>query len=161
MIEQRIQNRSLQGWRGIALVLATALAVVLGSSLLHALEPRIGTASSVLFIAYGCAIAWFLLHWFVMGFIYHCDGSCLRVYRVYGKRRRPMLEIWLNSVRACGEPEEMKRRFPGARMQRAVRRECPIAPLALAWNDGGKAALLLFQPDDAMRAAVMAAAKRK
>lgn len=161
MTEQRIQNRSLSGWRGVALVLAAALAMILGSGLFHALGCFIGSAATLLFIAYGCAIAWFMLYWFVMGFIYHCDGSCLRIYRAYGKRQRPMLEVWLHSIQALGSLQELQGRFPGARVQRALRPECPIEPMAVAYRYSGKVSILLIQPDDEMKRALLAAVKRK
>ena len=159
MIEQRVENRSLKGWRGIALVLALAALVILGSCFFTWLGRYIGGAASVLFIAFGGALAWALLDRCVLAFVYTCNGSCLRVCRAYGKRQRFMLDVWLNSVRACGAPEEMRARFPGARVQRAVRPACPIPPLAVVWQDGGKPSILVLQPGDRLRDVLIRAAK--
>ena len=60
----------------------------------------------------------------------------------------------------CGTPEEMKRRFPGARVSRATRRQCPLAPLALAHDSGGRTAILVIQPDDALRAHLIGVLRR-
>ena len=161
MIEQRVEQRSLAGWRGVALILAIALLVVALSNIFYALEKWIGSmTASLLFILCGMAVAGFLLNRFVLGFQYTCDNNCLRVHRVYGKRLRPMADIWLNGVQACGEPEAIRQRFPRARTQRATRADCPLAPMAVAYRDSGKTAILVLQPNDALREALVKAAKK-
>ena len=154
MIEQRVENRRLNSWRGAAVVLASMLVVVLASSLFGWLERWIGRAASILFIAFGFGVACFLMNRYVLAYIYTYDGACLRVYRAYGRLRRPMLELWTGNVRAAGSPEPIKKRFPGARMQRATRPGCPNEALALAHNDAGRTAILLIQPNDQLRAAL-------
>ena len=161
MVEQRVEGCSLRGWRGVALVLGLAVLIIAGSCLFSWLGRWIGGASSALFIAFGGAVAWLVLDRYVLAYTYTANGSCLRVCRAYGKRRRFMLDVWLNSVRGCGTPEEMKRRYPGARVQRAVKRDCPIPPLAVAWQDGGRTSLLLIQPNDQLHAVIAGAAKKK
>ena len=160
MIEQRVAHRSLEGWRGFALIAAIALLVILGSNFFYALSRWIGNASSLLFILFGMGVAGFLLYRYVMSFVYTCDGSCLRVRRAYGRYQRAMADIWLNGVQACGSYEDMKRRFPAARVQRAVKPECDIAPLAVAYNDAGKVAIMVMQPNDAMRKVIADAVKK-
>ena len=160
MLEQRVEGPSLKGWRGVALILAVALLVVGASHFFSFLSRWIGGAASPMFIAFGCAVALFLLEGFVMRFEYLCGGGCLRVARRYGRYRRPVAEVWLNSIQACGDLDAMRRRFPAARVQRAVRRECPLAPLAVAYNDGGKTTILLLQPDDAIRQRIVRAVKK-
>ena len=160
MIEQRVENRSLQGWRGFALVLVVAVAIIFVSNFFYMLERRIGHAASVLFIALGCAVAWFLLEWYVKGFKYVCDGGLLRVSRTYGKRERFMLEVWLSGVSACGSLEDMKRRFPGAKVRRAAKHACPIEPLAVAYNEAGKQAILVIQPEERLKRIIVDAVKK-
>ena len=160
MIEQRVDNGVLRGWRGPALIAVVAGAVLLGSAAFNGLGRYIGRASSWLFIAYGGLIAWYLLDRYVLAFVYTCDGSCLRVRRAYGRYERPMAEAWLSSALACGSLEAMRRRFPGARVQRAVRKKCLIAPLALAYGAAGGTAILLLQPDDRLRGAILRAVKK-
>lgn len=160
MHEQRVEHRSMKGVRGFALVALTALAVLAGSSFFAFLERYIGNAASLLFILYGCLIAWLLLDRFVLSFVYSCSNGCLRVRRAYGKRQRPMADVWLNGVQACGSLDDMRKRFPGAKVHRAVKQGCPIEPLAVAYNDAGKTAILLLQPDEPLRRMIVAAVRR-
>lgn len=160
MITQRIEHPPLKGWRGVALILLIAAGVIALSNVCAALERIIGSLyASLLFILAGMGVAGFLLNWYVLGFLYAMDDSRLRVSRVYGKRERPMADIWLNSIQACGSPEDMRRRFPGARVHRAVKQTCAIAPMAVAYRDAGKVALLVMQPKDELRQAVVRAVK--
>ena len=105
MLEQKLSNRRPGALGGIGLIALIALVVLAGSAFFSRLEPRIGTLSSVLFIAFGCAIAWFLLDWYVQGFVYTANADCLRVCRTYGKRERFMVDVWLNRVVASGTLE--------------------------------------------------------
>lgn len=159
MLEQQVSHRSLRGWRGVALIAAIALVVILGSNFFYYISRWIGNAASPLFILFGMGVAWFLLNRYVMGFLYACDGSCLRVRRTYGRYQRVVADVWLNGVQACGSLEDMRRRFPAARVQRAVKPECAIDRLAVAYNDAGKIAIVVLQPDDAVRGVVVRAAK--
>lgn len=160
MLRQRIQNRQPNALQGLGLVALVALCVLAGSALFSRLEGRLGALSSALFIAYGCAIAWFLMNWFTMSFVYTANADCLRVCRAYGKRERFVTDVWLNQVLACGTPDEMKRRYPGAHVGRATRPQCPLEPLALAYRDSARTAILVIQPDAPMRAHLLAAVKK-
>lgn len=160
MIQQRVSHGSLKGWRGFALIGAVAVIVILGSNLFYYLGRWIGNAASLLFILFGMGVAWFLLDRYVMSFVYACDGSCLRVRRAYGRYERFMADIWLNGIQCCGSPEEVARRCPGARTQRAVKPECPIAPLAVAYNDAGKTAVIVLQPEDKLKDVIVRAARK-
>ena len=152
MLVQKLRNRQPTALQGVGLILLIALAAIAGSAFFTLMQKRIGALSSALFIAYGCAIAWFLLNWYAMSFIYTANDDCLRVSRAYGKRERFMVDVWLNRVLAYGAPEDVKRRYPDARVYRATRSECAFEPLALAYRDSDRTAILVLQPDDAMRA---------
>ena len=152
MLEQRVRNRQPTALQGVGLILLIALAVLAGSAFFTLMQKRIGVLSSALFIAYGCAIAWALLNWYALTFVYTANADCLRVCRAYGKRERFMVDVWLNRVLAYGAPEDVKRRYPDARVYRATRSECAFEPLALAYRDSDRTAILVLQPDDAMRA---------
>lgn len=161
MLQQKVQSRSLEGFRGIILILAVIASVLIGSVFFSLLERSLGTAASLGFILYGCAIAWFLLTRFVMGFIYTCTDSCLRVCRTYGKRERFMCDIWLNGVLAYGSLEDVRQRFPNARVCHATKPQCVLAPLALAHKDGDKIVITVIQPNDDLRSRLMKALKRR
>ena len=151
MHSQRIQNRQPKGLQGAGLVALIALAAIAGSAFFTRLQSRIGTTASLLFILYGCAIAYFLLNWYAMSFIYTATDDVLRVCRAYGKRERFMVDVWLNQVVAYGTPEEVKQRCPDAPVTRAVRSQCDLPPLALAYKQEGKTRILVIQPDEDMR----------
>lgn len=152
MLEQKLRNRQPTPLAGAGIVALAALAAIAGSAFFTRLQPHIGIMASVGFIAYGCAIAWALLNWYALTFVYTANADCLRVCRAYGKRERFMVDVWLNRVLAYGAPEDVKRRYPDARVYRATRSECAFEPLALAYRDSDRTAILVLQPDDAMRA---------
>ena len=151
MLRQKIQNRQPSALQGVGLVLVVALAAVAGSMFFSRLEARLGTTASLLFILYGCAIAWFLLNWYGMSFIYTATDDCLRLCRAYGKRERFMADVWLNRVVAYGTPEEMKARYADAPVTRALRSQCPFEPLAIAYRDSERIRVAVLQPDEALR----------
>ena len=157
MLEQRLRNRQPKPLEGIGVIALAALSVIAASAFLYRMESRIGTLSSVLFIAFGCAVAWFLLYWYALTFVYSASADCLRVCRAYGKRERFMADVWLNQVAAWGTPEEMKQRFPHARVQRATRPQCPFDPLAIAYREDSAVRVIVIQPDEAMRAHLLKA----
>lgn len=160
MIQQRVSHGSLNGWRGVALIAVIALGVILGSNLFYYLGKYIGNAASLLFIVFGMGVAWFLLNRYVMSFVYVCDGSCLRVRRAYGRYERFMADVWLNGVTCCGTLDDVRRRCPGARVQRAVKPECAIKPLAVAYNDAGRTAIVVLQPEDKLRDVIVRAVRK-
>ena len=151
MLEQKLRNRQPGKIEGIGLIALIALAIVAGSLFFSRLAPRIGATASLGFIGYGGVIAWLVLDRYVLCYVYTANADCLRVCRAYGKRERFMVDVWLNRVLACGTPEEMKQRFPNARVSRATRSQCPFEPLALAYQDSDRTAILVLQPDEAMR----------
>ena len=159
MLEQRVTNRPVKGMKGVGLIALIALAVIVGSNFFYFLGRWIGSIASALFIVYGIAIAWLLLDWYVLGFVYTCNNGCIRVCRAYGRYERFMADVWLNGIQACGPLDVMKSRFPGAKVQKATRPECDIEPLAVVYNDAGRTAILLMQPDDALRAVILKAVK--
>ena len=161
MRSQRIQNRQPKGLEGVGVVALVALAALAGSAFFTRLQPRLGAVASLLFIVYGCAIAWFLLNWYAMSFIYTSTDDVLRVCRAYGKRERFMLDVWLNQVSAYGTPEEVKARCPGVPVSQATRAQCDLKPLALAYAQEGKTRILVIQPDDGMRAHLIGVLKGK
>ena len=161
MIQQKVQCRPLNGLRGVALVLGVLVAAFIGDTFFSMLQSVAGKAASLGFILYGCSVAWFLLTRFVLGFVYTANDSCLRVCRTYGRRERFMCDVWFNSLLAMGSPEDMRARFPGAKVSRAIRYQCALAPLALAYKDDGKAAILIIQPDDTLRARLLKALRSR
>ena len=160
MLQQKLRNRQPTALQGVGLVLLIALAAMAGSAFFSLLERRIGVLASVLFIAYGCAIAWFLLDWYALSYVYTATDDCLRICRAYGKRERFAADVWLNRVVAWGAPDEMKRRYPQAKTLHATRAQCPYEPLALVYQNSGGLATAVIQPDDAMRRHILDAVRQ-
>ena len=160
MLEQRLRNRQPTALQGVGLILLIALAVFAGSAFFSLLQKRIGPLAPALFIAYGCAIAWFLLDWYALSYVYTATDDCLRICRAYGKRERFAADVWLNRVVAWGAPDEMKRRYPQAKVLQATRAQCEYEPLALVYRDSDSLATAVIQPDDAMRSHLMQAIRK-
>ena len=155
-----MRNRQPTALQGVGLILLIALAVFAGSAFFTLMQKRIGVLSSALFIAYGCAIAWFLLNWYALSFVYTATDDVLRICRAYGKRERFAADIWLNRVVAWGSPDEMKQRYPQAKTLHATRAQCPYEPLALVYRDSDALNIAVIQPDDAMRAHLLGAIRK-
>ena len=160
MLQQKLRNRQPTALQGVGLVLLIALAAMAGSAFFSLLERRIGVLASVLFLAYGCAIAWFLLDWYALSFVYTATDDVLRICRAYGKRERFAADIWLNRVEAWGTPEAMKQRYPQAKVLNATRSQCPYEPLALVYRDSDSLNIAVIQPDDAMRRHILDAVRQ-
>ncbi len=160
MLQQRLRNRQPTPLQGVGLILLIALAVFAGSAFFTLLQKRIGALSSALFIAYGCAIAWFLLNWYGLSFVYTATDDVLRISRAYGKRERFAADIWLNRVEVWGAPEAMKQRYPQAKVLNATRSQCAYEPLALVYRDSDNLAIAVIQPDNAMRRHLLAAIRK-
>ena len=161
MLQQKLSNRRPSPLGGVGIVALVLLCVLAASAFFSRLSGRIGAWASAGFIAFGCAVAWFLLNWYGMSFVYTATDDCLRVCRAYGKRERFMCDVWLNRVVAWGDLEQLKQRFPDAPVSRATRDQCPFEPLALAYRDSEKTHILVIQPDQAMRAHLLGKVKGK
>ena len=97
---------------------------------------------------------------FVLAFQYEASGRCLRISRLYGRYARPMTDVWLNAVLAYGDPDDVRRRYPGAPLRKATRAHAPLPPFAMAHKTGDRVVVTVVQPDDDLRAWLLAALKR-
>ena len=161
MYRQIVKDTSLKGFKGTLLVAAVLAAALVGSALFSMLGKVIGSVSSIAFIAYCCLLAWFLLSYYIMGFVYATDGKCLRICRIYGKRERFTCDVWLNTVQAYGKPEEIKKRFPEARLESAVKKQCNLNMFAIAYKTDDKIVILNIQPDEKMKEKLIEALRKK
>ena len=151
MLSQTVQNKRPTPLQGIAIVACTSGAILLGSWLFGWLEQWIGQAASLGFIAYGVVIALFLLERYILGYHYEASDDVLRVSRRYGRYQRFMADVWLSRVVSCGTLEEVRAKYPRARVARATKPRCAIEPLALAYRTAEKTEIIVLQPDEAMR----------
>ena len=83
----------------------------------------------------------------------------LRIERLYGKRARFAEDIALRHLNGLGSLKEMKAKFPGAKVTRAVRRQCPLQQLAVAYTDSEGQRICVIQPNDELREKLYAALK--
>ena len=61
---------------------------------------------------------------------------------------------------AWGKPEDMKQRYPQAKVLNATRSQCAYEPLALVYKDSDSLAMAVIQPDDAMRKHLLEAIRK-
>ena len=156
---QEVKPRPLSGWKGAALVLGIVAFLCALAMGLSALQEIIGYAAASLSLwGVGIALGLWGMRRFVMGYRYVLDGEELRVSHLYGKRVRFLDCVLLRSAVACGTPEEMRLRFPNARVVRAVKKDCALAVMAVAFR-AEDVKILCLQPSDDLRAAIVRAVK--
>ena len=151
MLEQRVQNPQLKPLQGIGVVVGAVAAAALGSVVFSRLALIVGTIASVGFILYGMGIAALLMRRYVLSYRYQAGPDCLRIQRMYGRYARAMAEVWYNSVSAWGTPEDVRAKYPSARVSKAVCSRCKIAPFAMAHQSDGRTVITVIQPEVALR----------
>lgn len=161
MYEQRVTDPKLKGKKGTFIFLAVIAAAFLGSAFFTKIEPYVGRAASMGFILYGCGVAWFVMSRVIACFDYVTDGNSLQVFRAYGKRRRVMTVVWLGNVQGFGTFEDMRKKFPGARLDKAVKPQNQLETFAIAYRDDNRQAILVIQPDEKMREILNKGLKKK
>lgn len=162
MHRQQLLNPPLKALKGLLVVVALVAAVLLDSLLAQLLTAVTSElVASIFFWCAGVAIALWTLHRYVMGYSYVLSSSLLSVAHLYGRYERRMEDIYLNNIVFAGAPEAVRKRYPDARVHRAVLPRNPAEVLAIAYRDDGKTAILLLQPDPQIRAALESACRKK
>lgn len=157
MHTQKVQNPPLKAIQGIGVVAGVVAALFLGSVLAALLTPLIGsTLASVAFWALGIAVALWVMRRFVLTYTYDLGPNLLRISFSYGRYQRDMADIYFNNILNAGDLQDMRARYPNARVNRAVRPGCPLEPLAVACKD----AIYLLQPDPEIRQVLEAHARK-
>ena len=99
---------------------------------------------------------------YVLNYLYTTNTKQLQISRVYGPGRpRVMENVYFSRLKAIGEVEAMKKRFPGAKVQRATLRRATLPVKAVAYDSAEGMKLLLFQPDGELCALLQAVLKDK
>ncbi len=70
-------------------------------------------------------------------------------------------DVYFSRLKALGEVEEMKKRFPGAKILRATLRRDKLPIKALAYDSTEGMKILLFQPNDELWAHLQAVLREK
>lgn len=158
---QKVQNRPLKTLQGIGVVAALLAVLLVLTFVTQLLIPLTGElVSSILFWGCGVFIALWTMRRYVLTFSYGLSASLLRVSYAYGRYERVMSDIYLNNILNAGALDDLRARYPNARVNRATRPTCPIAPLAIACKDDGRVAIYLLQPDEKIREVLMETAKK-
>lgn len=149
MHQQRVQNPKLKPLIGFLVIVGIVAAVLLDSFLAQLLTALVSEkVAAIVFWVLGLCIAMFVLRRFVLSYSYLLSGSVLRVCHAYGRYERLIDDVYLNTLAAFGTPDELKRRYPDARVQRAVLKRCPLETRAVVYRNDQKLSMILFQPDE-------------
>lgn len=162
MHQQTVKNPKPKPLQGVLAVAGLLAALVLDSILMQLLAPWLGEGTAVvIFWVLGALVAMYAMRRFVMSFSYAANGSMLQITFAYGRYRRMMEEIYFGNMLYSGTLEEMKKRFPGARVNRATRPGCEHAELAVAYRNNGKTDIMVLQPDETLRGIITDHIKKK
>lgn len=160
MYRQLNQNPPIKGMRGLLIVVGIVAAVWLDSLLAQLLTAVVSElVASVFFWGLGVLIALFILRRYVMGYSYSLSSSLLRISHAYGRHERLIEDVYLNAIVSSGSPEAVAKRYPDARVRRAVLPGNPAAPFAVAYRDDGRIVIFHLQPDERIREALEAAGR--
>ena len=159
---QQIRNAKLSTLKGIGVVLALVAVILLVSVVTDLLTPLIGDlAAAIIFWSAGISVALWTMRRFVLTYTYALGPNVLRISFAYGRYERVMTDLYLNNILNAGSLEDMRARYPGARVNRATRPACAIPVYAVAAQDDGKPTIFLLQPDETIRAKLEETAKSK
>ena len=160
MYLQKVRNRKMGALKGLGVVAGIFAALFITTFITQILIPVIGEAiSSLLFWGVGALIALWTMRRFVLSYSYGLGANVLRITFAYGRYERVMTDLYFNNIRHAGTLEEMRKRYPSARVNRATRPGCDIEPLAVAARDNGVISIYLLQPDETIRAKLIEAVK--
>ncbi len=160
MHRQQLHSPKPGTFKGIGIVLALVLAMLLISVVTDLLRPAVGDMfAAILFWGLGVLLALWTMRRYVLSYTYELEANLLRITFAYGRYQRPMTEIYFNNIQNFGAPDDMKARYPGAKIHRATRPgDLPI--MAVACRDNGSTALFHIQPDDQIRARLEEVARK-
>lgn len=162
MHQQTVKNPPLKFGKGILAVATLMVMVIADSVLTQMLEPWLGAGTAVvIFWVLGALIAMYAMRRYVMSFSYAANGNMLQITFAYGRYRRMMEEIYYNNMLYSGSLEDMKKRCPGARVNRATRPGCELEAFAVAYRSNGKPCIMVLQPDEKMKEIIVQATKKK
>lgn len=161
MYLQKVLPPKLNGLHAIAATLLIVAALIADSAACMLLSRVLsaGTAT-VLFWVLGGLIALWAMRQFILSYSYLLSGSALRVSHAYGRYERIIEQMYFSSVAAYGSLADLQKRYPGAKVQRCTRKDCPIDPFAVAYSGSGHIVLYELQPDEKIRRALIDAARK-
>ncbi len=164
-MKQIVERKKLGALQGIALILGLVAVLVILNFLCGAFLARwIGyNPASLVFWILGGGIALWMLHVFIVKYVYELTDDVLRLNRSYGKRPRHIVDIYLRQIAFVGDPAEARRRYPHARKTSATRGgvDLPIVAVVYRTADGEDMALIQANPELRAKLEGCAKANRK
>ena len=172
-MEQRVSGPRLKMWQGCVAVVLAAVFLFAAQFVLTFLQYTLTffrildaqvayTIASVAYWVLGGLLGLKFLQDYVLNYLYTANTKQLRVERVYGPGRpRFMEDVYFSRLKALGEPEEMKKRFPGAKVLRATLRRATLPVKAMADDSTEGMKILLIQPSEEMWAHLQTVLKGK
>lgn len=162
-MKQIVEHKKLSALHGLLLVAGLMLVlIVMNYLVLGLLATRIGNgASSIAFWVLGGLIAWAVLRIYIVKYIYLMDDDVLQVNRAYGKRERHVDNVYLHQLVFVGKPEEAQKRYPNAAKVRAIHVKGENLTLAAVHRVSTGHRMLLFQPNEEIKNALLAKVKEK
>lgn len=145
-MKQIVAHKKIGALQGILIVAGLAAALALLNYLvLGYLAYYIGNgASSIAFWVLGGLIAWGVLRIYIVKYSYELGDEALRLTRAYGRRERYIDDIYLHQMLFVGKPDEAKKKWPNARLVKAIHAKGEDAVTAIVYraSDGNRIALL-------------------
>lgn len=153
-MKQTVEHEKLGALKGILLIVGLVAVLFILNFLCGAFLARwIGyNPASLVFWVLGGAIALWMLHVYVVKYVYELTEDVLRLSRSYGKRPRHIEDVYLRRIVYVGDPAEAKRRYPHARKVSATRRDSKLPAAAVVYRTSDGEGMALIQPDGALRA---------
>lgn len=145
-MKQIVAHKKIGALQGILIVAGLAAALALLNYLvLGYLAYYIGNgASSIAFWVLGGLIAWGVLRIYIVKYSYELGDEALRLTRAYGRRERYIDDIYLHQMLFVGKPDEAKKKWPNARLVKAIhaKGEDTVTAIVYRASDGNRIALL-------------------
>ena len=158
----KVSPPKLSPLKGLLAIACIVAAIIADWFLAQAIGLLLGqTAVAVAFWGVGMVVALFAMRRYVLSYSYIMSGTLLRISFAYGRYERVMTDIYFNNVLFAGSVEDAKRRYPGARVNKAYLKRAPLGTMAIACRDNGKPTIYVIQPDDVIRERLSATGKKK
>lgn len=154
---QQVKNKPLSNLAGIGLIVGLLAFLYCLTIILAAFQRRFGLSYDAAVITMwliGGAIALLMMNDRALSYVYTLDGSTLQLDRYYGRYKRHARDIMFRKIEAIGDFDAMKAQYPGSHIEKYVRRQCDIAPLAIVHISDSKRYISVIQPDDSIRTAL-------
>ena len=153
-MKQTVERKRLSALQGVGLILGLVAVLVILNFLCGTFLARwIGyNPASLVFWILGGGIALWMLHAYIVKYVYELTDDVLRLNRSYGKRPRHIEDIYLHRIKFVGEPEEAKKRFPEAKKVSATRGGVDLPVTAVVYRTADGEGIALIQANAELKA---------